>query len=122
MAKIMVVDDEDDVRESTKTILEAIGHKVVTAKDGLECLAKLRAGEKMDLVLLDFFMPGMSGRDVLEEIRKDKKLAKTKVALMTVARMSETGEKQMRKLGMADFIPKLVDLADLKKRIAKLLK
>jgi len=122
MARIMVVDDEADIRESTKTILESMGHKVVTAKDGSECLAKLRAGKKVDLVLLDFFMPGMSGREVLEQIKKDKKLAKNKVALMTVARMSETGAAQMRRLGMVDFIPKLLDLDDFKKRITKLLK
>ena len=120
MARIMVVDDEADIRESIKTVLESLGHEAITAKDGMDCLEKLKT-EKVDLVLLDFFMPEMSGREVLERIRADPKLGKLKVAMMTVARMSEAGEAAMKKLGIVDYISKPIDLADFKERLRKIL-
>jgi len=120
MARIMVVDDEADIRESIKTVLESLGHEAFTAKDGMDCLEKLKT-EKVDLVLLDFFMPEMSGREVLERIRADPKLGKLKVAMMTVARMSEAGEAAMKKLGIVDYISKPIDLANFKERLRKIL-
>lgn len=120
MAKVMVVDDEDDIRDSAMTALESMGYKVVGARNGKECLEKLKA-EKVDLVLLDFFMPEMSGRDVLEKIRADPKLKKTKVAMMTVARMGEAGAAALKKLGIVDYINKPIDLADFKARVKKIL-
>ena len=122
MARILVVDDEADIRESTKVALESMGHTVLMAKDGREALQVLKGGQKLDLVILDFFMPEMSGREVLEEMRKDKKTANIKVAMMTVARLGEAGEKELKKLKILDFIPKPVDLQDFKARISKLLK
>ena len=122
MARIPVVDDEADIRESTKVALESMGHTVLMAKDGREALQVLKGGQKLDLVILDFFMPEMSGREVLEEMRKDKKTANIKVAMMTVARLGEAGEKELKKLKILDFIPKPVDLQDFKARISKLLK
>jgi len=122
VARILVVDDEADIRESTKVALESMGHTVLMAKDGKEALQVLKGGQKLDLVILDFFMPEMSGREVLEEMRKDKKTANIKVAMMTVARLGEAGEKELKKLKILDFIPKPVDLQDFKARIGKLLK
>jgi len=120
MARIMVVDDEADIRESIKTVLESLGHEAITANDGKDCLKKLKT-ERVDLVLLDFFMPEMSGREVLERIRADPKLRKLKVAMMTVARMSEAGEAEMKRLGIVDYISKPIDLADFKERLRKIL-
>ena len=122
MARILVVDDEADIRESTKVALESMGHTVLMAKDGKDALQAVRREAKLDLVILDFFMPEMSGREVLEEMRKDKKTANIKVAMMTVARLGEAGEKELKKLKVSDFIPKPVDLQDFKARISKLLK
>jgi len=122
VARILVVDDEADIRESTKVALESMGHTVLMAKDGKDALQAVRREAKLDLVILDFFMPEMSGREVLEEMRKDKKTANIKVAMMTVARLGEAGEKELKKLKILDFIPKPVDLQDFKARISKLLK
>ncbi len=121
MATIMIVDDEEDIRDSTRTALETLGYKVISAQDGVECLEKLRKA-KVDLVLLDFFMPEMSGREVLEKMRADPKLKNTKVAMMTVAHMSEIGESELKRLKVAEYIRKPIDLAEFKEIINKLVK
>lgn len=68
---ILVVDDEIHVMLLAKMMLAENGYRVVTAKDGFEaidCYKKL--GKKIDLVILDFTMPGMHGDQVFEELRK----------------------------------------------------
>ncbi len=73
MAKrILVVDDENDARMFVKLLLENSGFKVVVAPGGKEAL-KILKKEKFNLVLIDFFMPKMSGRVLLKKIRADNK-------------------------------------------------
>ena len=60
MKKIMVVDNEPDIVDLTRTVLEIGGYSVVPAYSGEECLRRLDK-EHVDLVLLDIMMPGMSG-------------------------------------------------------------
>lgn len=55
MAKILVVDDDPDVVMSTRLCLEAEGHEVIEAKNGTECLARIRA-QRPDLIILDVMM------------------------------------------------------------------
>jgi two-component system cell cycle sensor histidine kinase/response regulator CckA len=68
---ILVVDDEDQIREITKKILETHGYKVITADDGKEAIALyLQHREKIKLVLMDMMMPVMDGPASIREIRK----------------------------------------------------
>jgi len=67
--KILVVDDEPTVRESTKLLLEYFGHEVSEVESGELALAYL-AARKCDLVITDFFMPGMHGDELVTRIRK----------------------------------------------------
>jgi len=117
--KILVVDDEADTRTYIKTSLEDAGYKVSTAKNGDECLAILKK-KKFDLVLLDHFMPGMSGRQLAEKIREDPKLKDTKFAFLTVAEFGIGGVNELKKLGSLDYIKKPVDNEELIKRIRKI--
>ncbi|MCK4532079.1 MAG: response regulator, partial [Candidatus Aenigmarchaeota archaeon] len=70
--KIMVVDDEESLIELVTAVLEQEGYEIITAMNGEEALERLKT-EKPDLILLDMMMPGMSGREVCERIRKDSK-------------------------------------------------
>jgi CheY-like chemotaxis protein len=65
---ILVADDQDETLISTRLLLEKKGHRVITASGGEEALALFRS-EQVDLVIVDYFMPGMSGEDVVREIR-----------------------------------------------------
>jgi len=64
--KILVVDDDPDMRDAITIILESRGYQVVTAQDGLEALANLKA-EKPDLMMLDLLMPKMDGFAVMKD-------------------------------------------------------
>ena len=116
----MVVDDEENVVELVKVLLEQEGYKVITASNGKECLEKLKT-TKPDLILLDMMMPGMSGREVCEKIRANPKTRDIKVVFLTVARFSETGKHVLESLNVTDYITKPFDNEDLLRRIKKIL-
>ncbi|MDP2916939.1 MAG: response regulator [Dehalococcoidia bacterium] len=68
MPKILVVDDDPDILDATTMILETQGYTIVTARNGIEGLACLRA-EKPDLLILDLLMPKMDGFAVCKELQ-----------------------------------------------------
>ena len=65
MARILVVDDENNIRMMVRLALQHVGHTVTVAADGPEGLEKFGNGDEIDLVVLDQRMPGMEGIDVL---------------------------------------------------------
>ncbi|MEA3224085.1 MAG: PAS domain S-box protein, partial [Thermodesulfobacteriota bacterium] len=68
---ILLVDDEDMIREIGKEIIEALGYKVITVKDGYECIDILkRDSDKFDLVILDMIMPGLDGKHTLDKMKR----------------------------------------------------
>ena len=117
--KILVVDDEEDVRIIVKKLLEEEGYKISTAKDGAECLNLLRK-QKFDLVLIDFLMPSMSGRELARRIRKDSSIKNTKFAFLTIVQFGKEGIRELKKLGSLDYIKKPFDNNELKARIKKI--
>ena len=119
MANIMVVDDEPDIAELVKRTLEEKGHKVVTALSGVEAMEQL-GKERVDLALIDFFMPEMSGRDLVDKIRADPQLKDLKLAFLTAAAFGEEGKEELRKLGALDYIQKPFDNEDLDQRVRKI--
>jgi CheY-like chemotaxis protein len=70
MARILVIDDETNIRMMIRLALQHVGHEVDTAPDGPEGLEKFGTGIGWELVLLDQRMPGMEGLEVLREIRR----------------------------------------------------
>ncbi|MFH0941558.1 MAG: response regulator [Chloroflexota bacterium] len=69
--KILVVDDDPDIHEALSMILESNGYQVISAWDGIEGLACLKA-QKPDLMIMDLMMPKMDGFAVLRELRDSK--------------------------------------------------
>lgn len=67
--RVLVVDDDADWREFLKLCLEDLGYEATEAADGQEALASLSRGDRYGVVLLDLNMPGMSGEDVIRELR-----------------------------------------------------
>ncbi len=118
--RIMIVDDEPDICSIVKDVLEPEGFEVLTALSGSEGIEKLQK-EKVDLVLVDFFMPGMSGRALLEKIRADSKLKTTRAAFLTAASFGNMGMEKLKKLNALDYIQKPFDAEDLIKRVNRML-
>ncbi|MBT3814074.1 response regulator [Candidatus Woesearchaeota archaeon] len=116
---IMSVDDENDIRDSIKSVLEDEGFKVETAKDGASMLKKLEK-IKPDLILLDILMPGLTTREIITEVKKRK--IKTPVIFLTVVRLAEATKKHVIKGNMVDYIEKPFDNKDLIKRVKRALK
>jgi CheY-like chemotaxis protein len=119
MKKIMVVDNEPDIVDLTRTVLEIGGYTVVPSYSGEEALRKLEK-EKVDLVLLDIMMPGMSGWDVFNRIKKKSK--DIKVAFMSVLEISDKRKQVLLDEGLADYIMKPFDKETLLSRVDKILK
>ncbi len=69
MARILVIDDENNIRMMVRLALEQSGHEVEAAADGPSGLGKFGSGSEFDLVLLDQRMPGMEGLEVLQEMK-----------------------------------------------------
>jgi DNA-binding response OmpR family regulator len=84
VSTILIVDDEKSVRSLLYDLLEIEGHHVLEAADGPEALYRLHCGG-VDLVLLDVMMPGMSGIEVLTEIRRDEEFPRMPVLMLTAA-------------------------------------
>jgi DNA-binding response OmpR family regulator len=80
---ILIIDDDMDIRESVKTILETKQYKVITAVNGTEGLSKAKS-EKPDLLILDVMMDSANeGFNVSYEIRKDEELKNTPILMLT---------------------------------------
>ena len=98
--RILVVDDEADVREYLKTALEDAGFAVQTASDGLEALAAVQAAPP-DLISLDLVMPRHSGAKFYHDLQKDKKLAKIPVLIVTGHARDEVGRADFEAMTMS---------------------
>ena len=119
-SKIMIVDDEPDIVKIVKISMELANFGVIEAYSGEECLDKLEKGEKPALILLDIMMPGISGYEVCERIRKSDKLKSLKVAMLT-AKGEKGDAEQGLKAGADDYIIKPFDPYELVQHIRELL-
>ncbi len=81
-ANILLVDDDLDFVESTKTILESKPYEVIVAYEGDEGLRKAR-DQKPDLILLDIIMPVKDGFTAAEQLKKDPQLSKIPILMLT---------------------------------------
>jgi len=112
---ILVVDDEPDIRESVKLILEVNGYKVVTAIDGDDCLRKLKTINP-DLILLDIMMPGTPVDDIVKQIPK------INIAFMSVVRISDARKRGLcMQENIVDFFQKPFNVSDLVERVSLIL-
>ncbi len=82
MAKILVVDDESDNREALAATLEADGHEVLLAANGIECLEQVSLA-RPDVILLDMEMPFMNGLETLGRLKADAGTAAIPVIMVT---------------------------------------
>ena len=108
MAKIkktvLAVDDEPDILEAVKDLLEDFGYQVVTCSSGAEAMVKLNELTP-HLILLDISMPKMSGLDVLMQLKNNPKTSSIPVIMLTAKMETETIWKA-QKMGAVDYIVK----------------
>ncbi len=98
--RVLVVDDEPDIREYLRSALTDAGFVVETAADGLEALEKVRC-DPPDLVSLDLVMPRYSGGQFYHELRKDKLLSKIPVLIVTGHARDDLGKADFEEMTMS---------------------
>lgn len=118
--KILVVDDEPDVVRILSKSLMVDGFEVVTANDGLECLAKVE-NEPPDLILLDNIMPNMDGQAVLKKLKASKETEEIPIIMVT-ALADEKDITSAQKGGAIEYVVKPFDYNVLLKQIKQALK
>lgn len=102
-SRVLIIDDESNIRETMRLALEAVGHTAETAADGPAGLERFGSGAEWDLVLLDQRMPGMDGIEVLRRIREIKPDAE--VIMVTAFATVDLAVDAM-KAGAMDFLRK----------------
>ena len=116
--RVLVVDDDPEVREAVETALELEGHTVTTAIDGLVALKRLGQAE-FDAVVLDVLMPNLDGFEVCRRLRASGN--RTPVLILT-ARDSEQDTIRGLDLGADDYLVKPFGLGELLARVRALLR
>ena len=119
MARIVVADDDIDIRELVEFKLSTLGHDIVAVSDGQAAVDACQA-QRPDLAVLDVMMPGLSGLDAVRLIRADATLADLPVILLT-ARAQESDVETGFGSGAHDYITKPVSPRELASRVAALL-
>jgi two-component system phosphate regulon response regulator PhoB len=118
--RILVVDDEADITALVAYHLAKAGFRVSTAASGADALKAARE-ERPDIVILDLMLPGVSGYDVLAELRKREETRDVGVILLT-ARKEETDRIRGLSLGADDYLTKPFSPQELSLRVTGLLR
>ena len=105
---VLVIDDDEDLRESVCELLEEDGYRAISVSDGRTALDWLRAGDtKPQVILLDLMMPGMNGFQFREEQVKDAEAATVPVVLTSAhAKLQH----ETAALGVAGYLEKPIDV------------
>src|SRR5205823_2501995 len=104
VAKVLLVEDDNNLREIFEMRLQAEGYQTSTASDGEEALV-VAMKEKPDLIIADVMMPRLSGFEMLETLRAAPDMAKTKVIMMTALGQAEDRARG-EKLGVVKYLVK----------------
>jgi CheY-like chemotaxis protein len=111
---VLVVDDDESIREFVSVALSEEGYRVATAEDGRAALAKIRQ-ERPALILLDLWMPGLDGRGFLEQYRQEPPPR----APVIIFAASADADALANDAEIASFLWKPVDLNDLLAQVAR---
>ena len=104
MRKIMIVDDEPDLKKLLRLMFLKEGFEIELVKNGLELLEKIDSFQP-DLVTLDVMMPGLTTSEILEKLKEKKSVPK--IILLTVVRYSEEEKKKIFEIGnIVEYIKK----------------
>jgi CheY-like chemotaxis protein len=115
--QILVIDDEDDIREVAQVSLELLGNwAVLTARSGQEGLRKAEA-EQPDAILLDVMMPDLDGPTTFQHLQKTPGICQIPVILMT-AKVQASDQRRFANLGVKGVIAKPFDPLTLADQVA----
>jgi DNA-binding response OmpR family regulator len=124
--KILVVDDDPDIREALSMILTSRGYQVVTAQDGIEGMATLKA-ERPDLLILDLLMPKMDGFAMCKELQDPRWSKYSEIPILILSSVREEASRRRYELetglelNVDDYVEKPISSDILLDRVEKLI-
>ena len=117
MAKILIVDDEQGIRDVLREYLELDGYEVGEAVDGMDAIKQAKAGD-YDLIIMDVMMPKLDGYSAVKEIKKDKDVP----VIMLSARSEEYDKLFGFEIGVDDYVTKPFSPKEVVARIGAVLR
>lgn len=102
--KILIADDNQNIRDALTYLLEDEGYQLLLARDGTETLQKVRE-QRPDILFLDIMMPGMNGYEVCRTIRADSEVKNTYIIMLT-AKGQVTEQERGKEVGANEYIVK----------------
>jgi len=111
MARVLVIDDEPDVRWVLRLSLERAGHEVIMAEDGLRGVAMAQR-QHPDAIVLDLMMPVMDGYGVLDALAQDQRTKQVPVLVLTAKALPDE-EERVTQAGARRFMTKPFEPSDL---------
>ncbi|MDO8756942.1 MAG: response regulator [Elusimicrobiota bacterium] len=119
MARVLIIDDEECIRDLIKEVLMSKGHEFELASDGSAALEILRK-KKIDLIIVDRNMPGMTGIEVVQLIRQNPKTKGIKVLMCTGSSVTKEIDEAFN-AGADDYVLKPLNFPALLGKVAKAL-
>lgn len=116
---VLIVEDEDTIRETVVLALEEQGYEVLQAADGRQALEMVHQAERLDLVILDLMLPGLNGLDLCRLLRRE---GNSIPILMLTAKSSETDRVVGLELGADDYLTKPFGMRELIARCRSVLR
>jgi CheY-like chemotaxis protein len=116
---ILIVEDNDAMRELLKTLLQSDGHEVILAHDGMEAVEQYKTeGKKIELVITDIEMPYLNGVETYRQIKKMNSEAKV---IFVSGAMNRRLEEQLQREGIQGFFQKPYAPADILAKVREIL-
>ena len=117
--KILIADDEEDVKIVIQLFLESKGYEIATAYDGLDAIDRARE-EKPDMIILDVMMPVIDGFEVCKRLKADAELKDIPVVMLSASAHAESRERGLE-AGAIDYLVKPFEPDKLEKVVQKVL-
>jgi DNA-binding response OmpR family regulator len=119
-ARLLVVDDDPQIREAVRRAAEAAGMEVVEASDG-RCALALATTERFDAIVLDVLLPALDGRDLLEKLRRSDLPSATVPVLVYSGRGTQHDRLLALELGADDFVDKPMPATLLLRKVERMM-
>jgi len=123
-ANILIVDDDPDVREAVKIILETQPYELIFASNGEECLEQVKKNTP-DLIILDLLMPKKDGFEVIKELRGHPSYPRIPILVLTAVKKEAAGRRYeletALRMDVDDYIEKPIQPDDLIDRVKRIL-
>jgi len=124
LANILIVDDDPDVREAVKIILETQPYELIFASNGEECLEQVKKN-RPDLIILDLLMPKKDGFEVIKELRGHPSYPRIPILVLTAVKKEAAGRRYeletALRMDVDDYIEKPIQPDDLIDRVKRIL-